>query len=91
MERVLAADFVEFGRSGRVFSRTESIHVAAQAIGATFPFASLTVYRFDDDVYLVTYISEVTVGDEVERANRSSLWIRSAGEWKLRFHQGTPL
>ena len=43
---------------------------------------------------LVTYSSAVTelAGiDEVTEGTvrRSSLWLQSAGQWRLRFHQGT--
>ncbi len=43
-----------------------------------------------DDVALVTYRSEVRDGDEVVRANRSSVWRRGETGWLLEFHQGTP-
>jgi len=39
---------------------------------------------------LVTYVGEVMY-DEVVRANSSSIWVREAGNWRLHFHQGTPI
>jgi hypothetical protein len=90
MEGVLAADFFEFGRSGRVFTRDESLKFVAQPIGARLPLADFAVHRVSSDAYLVTYVSEVTIGEEVEHATRSSLWLRTPEGWNLRFHQGTP-
>ena len=89
MDGVLAADFIEFGRSGRIFSRADSINVTAQPIGATVPLRDFAVRQVAGDAYLVTYTSEVTFGDEIEYANRSSLWVRTPDGYKLCFHQGT--
>jgi hypothetical protein len=48
------------------------------------------VHEVAADVALVTYISELQF-TTLELGNRSSLWVRSGGRWKLRFHQGTPI
>jgi hypothetical protein len=90
MNEVLAPDFFEFGRSGRVYWRQDTLDVPAQPIGATLPLAKFAVRSIAADVALVTYVSEVTYGKLREVANRSSLWSRQAGGWKIRFHQGTP-
>jgi hypothetical protein len=37
----------------------------------------------------VTYDSHLTDDGVVQRGRRSSLWTRSAGGWRLRFHQST--
>jgi hypothetical protein len=90
MSEVLAPDFFEFGRSGRVYRREETLDVPAQPINATLPLAKFAVRSIAADVALVTYVSEVTCGEVKEVANRSSLWSRHAGGWRIRFHQGTP-
>lgn len=89
-ERVFAEDFLEFGRSGRVYSREECLSVKAQEIRAKLPLENFEVRKIDENTVLVTYISEVQY-DEIERANRSSLWTQYGSGWKIRFHQGTPL
>ena len=38
--------------------------------------------RLAQDVVLLTY--------RTEGSRRSSVWVRSAGSWQVRFHQGTP-
>lgn len=90
MERVLAADFSEFGRSGRRYARQDTLNVPRDACDAVLPLANFAVRAIADDVALVTYVSRVTYGDDVEVANRSSLWSRHPDGWKIRFHQGTP-
>jgi ribosomal-protein-serine acetyltransferase len=84
MESVLAPDFFEFGRSGRTYTRDETLAIEREEVEARL--SDFRVVAIGDDARLVTYVSEV--GDE--RANRSSLWVRSGSTWTLKFHQGTP-
>jgi hypothetical protein len=90
MERILASDFVEFGRSGRVYSRAAILALPRQPIEARL--RDFAVRAAGSDLALVTYVSEVRREDgTVELGNRSSLWGRVADGWQLRFHQGTPV
>jgi len=90
MNKVLAPDFLEFGRSGRVYRREDILNDPARPIHATLALAKFAVRSIAADVALVTYVSEVTYGEVKEVANRSSLWSRHASGWSIRFHQGTP-
>ena len=90
MESVLAPGFFEFGRSGRVHTRTEILELEATSIGARLPLAEFAVWPVADDVRLVTYLGEVYTDTGIELSNRSSLWVRTPSGWRLRFHQGTP-
>jgi ribosomal-protein-serine acetyltransferase len=88
MDAILAADFVEFGRSGRVYGRDDVLAFGPSRIDAHL--IGLRVTEIDRDTRLVTYVSEVRTADAIDLANRSSLWVRSGGSWQLVFHQGTP-
>ena len=88
MNRILAPDFFEFGRSGRIYTREETLNAPPQKINARLPLKNFQVHPISDDVALVTYISEVA-DDELEIANRSSLWRKTETGWQLVFHQGT--
>lgn len=90
MERTLAPDFFEFGRSGRVYKREDTLGLPARPIDARLPLLKFDARLIAADVALVTYVSEVTYGDVTEVANRSSLWSRDPTGWRIRFHQGTP-
>ena len=90
MERTLASDFLEFGRSGRVYSRNETLGLESQPIDARLPLEDFRARLISPDVALVTYISAVAYGGVVELGNRSSIWSRTECGWELRFHQGTP-
>lgn len=94
MEQVFAADFFEFGRSGRTYSRAELLFDPAetQSFQATLPLPGFHARHLSDDVVQVTYVSEVASREgEISRANRSSIWSRTPDGWRLRFHQGTPI
>ena len=94
MDQLFADDFFEFGRSGRVYTREDLILPASakRPIDMRLPLPRLRFTVIETNSVLLTYVSEVRrESGEVERANRSSIWSRHNGAWKLRFHQGTPI
>jgi hypothetical protein len=91
LARVYADDFDEFGRSGKHWSREASIATEPEEFETVLPLPHLRIRALGPDVALLTYRSETTYPEEAVTlvANRSSLWQRIEGEWRLRFHQGT--
>ena len=89
MEKIMASDFFEFGRSGRVHSRDSCLSHEPVPIDAVIPLQNLRIRLLTHDVAQVTYDSEVTYIGVVEKGRRSSIWTRFGEGWKLRFHQGT--
>ena len=85
-----APDFVEFGRSGRVYNREQIMHAGSEPIVATLPLPDLVVRELDTNTVLLTYNSRLWANGVVEHARRSSIWSRTAAGWVMRFHQGTP-
>ena len=53
------------------------------------PPKKFSVTEITEDVCLITHIGEVQ-HEELEVADRSSIWHKTPSGWKLRFHQGTP-
>lgn len=90
MERALAPDFFEFGRSGRTYTRQQILDFPGEPINAQRLLEDLRVRLLDANTAQVTYNSRVRYQDVVESARRSSIWSRSGDTWVLRFHQGTP-
>ncbi len=90
MDRLLSPDFFEFGLSGRIYHREETLSVPLQEIKARLPLKDFSVHSVDTNVFLVTYVSEVMY-EKVVMGNRSSLWLKTAAGWQLRFHKGTPI
>ena len=91
MNTVLAPEFIEFGQSGRVYDRDAILSAPIANFNAKLPLPEFAVRMLTDDLALVTYRSEVQYGEELQRANRSSVWRRGIAGWRLEFHQGTPI
>ncbi|MDE2992021.1 MAG: nuclear transport factor 2 family protein [Chloroflexota bacterium] len=91
MDRILAPDFFEFGRSGRIYRRAATLAIPAQPIVARLPLIDFRARLLDANLAQVTYVSTVTYQGVDERSTRSSLWSRTANGWQLRFHQGTAM
>ncbi|MAV92069.1 MAG: hypothetical protein CL676_11670 [Bdellovibrionaceae bacterium] len=89
-EKVFAPDFFEFGRSGRKYTRDQLVKAERQPIKAKLPLQDFKIHPLDSKNVLITYISEVLY-EELERANRCSVWSLTPDGWQLRFHQGTPI
>lgn len=89
---LLADDFLEFGSSGRVWTRKTIIDLLAKETA----FVPPEIEDFDcallaPELALATYRTVRTEEEDGERliSLRSSIWTRATGEWKMRFHQGT--
>ncbi|MDM9379339.1 DUF4440 domain-containing protein [Chlorogloeopsis sp. ULAP01] len=89
-EQRFAADFFEFGRSGRVYTRDQIIRLDPQPIHAVLPLPNLAIRLLDKNTAHVTYNSQVEYDGIIEYARRSSIWSRTESGWVMRFHQGTP-
>ena len=93
LARLLAEDFIEVGRSGRVYMRDEII----SALAAEEPLDGVLIENFkvrvlSAETVLATYVSSRVnaAGAAAVRTLRSSLWLRRGTTWQMAFHQGTP-
>ena len=87
LQRVLHPDFFEFGRSGRIWTRDDTLTAEPSSIDARL--ADFAVRPLGDDAVLVTYTSYVR-HEQMDVGRRSSIWVHVGSSWQLRFHQGTP-
>lgn len=88
---LLADDFLEFGSSGRVWTREETLRLLATESYPRPEMIDFACRRMAQGVALVTYKTirvEAATGERAE-ALRSSLWTEESGTWQVRFHQGT--
>ena len=90
MDEVIAEDFFEFGRSGRIYRREDTLAIPRGPIDAVLPLPDFKARLLGPNVAQVTYNSAVTYHGVVYHARRSSIWSRTGTGWALRFHQGTP-
>jgi hypothetical protein len=82
LDRLISDQFVEFGSSGRVYSKSDVIALLLAAPSVTTSVTDFRVLALTADVVLATY--------RTERSVRSSLWRREGQAWRIVFHQGTP-
>jgi hypothetical protein len=92
MRSMLAENFLEFGSSGRTWTRSSIIELLSQETAFVPP--SIEDFRcafLSREVALVTYRTVRTDPDsgEVLASLRSSIWTNESGSWRMRFHQGT--
>lgn len=92
LRSMLTEDFLEFGSSGRVWTRKSIIELLATEKNFRPPaIEDFQCSLLSDRVALVTYRtlrSDGKTGEHLESL-RSSIWTRQEGEWRMRFHQGT--
>ncbi|HEX5097882.1 MAG TPA: DUF4440 domain-containing protein [Polyangiaceae bacterium] len=83
LDRLLSDDFVEFGASGRIFTKLETVALLlAEPPNLELPAATnFRVTILGPDAVLATY----RCGNSL----RSSVWRREGAEWRIVFHQGT--
>ena len=81
LDRLIADEFVEFGSSGRVYTKPEVVALILAAPSTTTTLIDFRVSAVTTDVALATF--------RTERSLRSSLWRREGQAWRIVFHQGT--
>lgn len=92
MQRSLASDFFEFGKSGRMHTRDAVLSAQRHVIGAMLPLRELRIRLLGENTAQITYMSETESADGSRLlARRSSIWSKTSLGWQLRFHQGTPV
>jgi hypothetical protein len=91
VDRLLADDFMEIGRSGRLYDKAQIL----SALGAESGVLAVETDNFKfrpiaDGVVLLTYFTRTTDDAGSYSALRSSIWKQIDGRWQMLFHQGTP-
>jgi hypothetical protein len=94
---LLADDFLEFGISGKIWTRDQALEMLGKedptSTASTPAVQDLKCTFISDSVVLVTYKTQRTnsVTGKSSVTLRCSLWAMRMGIWQLRFHQGTPV
>src|ERR1700676_5134341 len=92
LRSLLAENFLEFGSSGRIWTRNCIVELLSGETAFIAP--AIEDFRGNflaDNVALVTYRTVRTDPDsgEVSSSLRSSIWTHESGAWRARFHRGT--
>ncbi|MFJ5700144.1 RNase H family protein [Arthrobacter sp. NPDC093139] len=83
---LLHPEFMEIGSSGRIWTRDAMMMSLEESPGGPMELELISADRIGADTILLTYRSRSRDG----AALRSSVWVLHGGQWRLRFHQGTP-
>jgi hypothetical protein len=89
---LLSDEFIEFGSSGRVFSKPAIIEaLKVETLEQPAQVENFQMRELAPGVALVTYVASRTAGNGIisGRTLRSSLWKREDSGWRMIFHQGT--
>jgi hypothetical protein len=91
VEKLLEDDFIEFGSSGRVWTRAQIPELLAGEGDRLIQVEDFECALLADAVALVTYRAIRADDQSGERIStlRSSVWTKSPAGWRMRFHQGT--
>jgi hypothetical protein len=92
LDRLLADDFLEFGASGKSYTKQDVLRLLPQSDGTEYQATGFEARQIGSDVVLLTYRTAVR-DRHTGRTTwtlRSSLWRRRDDGWQLVFHQGTP-
>ena len=86
---MLTDDFWEVGASGRVYDREQILAILADRMRNPpedhWETGDVRCQELAPDVYLLTY----ALRRGGRHTRRSSIWRRTAGGWRMQFHQGT--
>ena len=95
VEKTLASDFQEIDSRGSISSKAETIQAIKESLLLDYSMVNCEVFPVADDCAIVTYITttsrSISEGMRVNRARRSSTWVKRGRSWQIVFHQGTPL
>lgn len=83
LDRLVSDQFVEYGSSGRVYTKPDVIAQMLAAPNVKVGVTDFQVLAVAGDVALATYRTGASL--------RSSIWRRENGHWRILFHQGTPI
>ena len=85
---LIADDFVEFGSSGRVYTKSDIVATLRAESPVALSASDFHATMLGDDVALVTYRATRHATPPVHSL-RSSIWRLYEGCWRIVFHQGT--
>jgi hypothetical protein len=94
LNALLHPDFVEFGRSGKRYSRADILKMLPAEQDRPVIWADhFDLRMLSPSIALLTYQSAHVMTDgKLERcAWRTSIWQATDDGWQMSFHQGTPI
>ena len=90
---LLADDFIEIGGSGQLYDRQAIIKELSEENTLKIAISDFSLRVLAEDIALVTYRAGICMESDasVKYSLRSSIWRQNRGQWRMIFHQGTPI
>lgn len=101
---LLAAEFREYGSSGRIYSKAEIVEMLQSEPSTDISLMDFEIQPLGDRAVLATYRAvkqvpgstpestpESTSGSLAVESLRSSIWVFREERWQMLFHQGTKI
>lgn len=87
---LLCDEFREFGASGRIYDRVETLNlVTNRTEEAEYRIDEYQIVQLGENHMLATYNLSERRGESLRLTLRSTLWKLVDGKWRMLFHQGT--
>ncbi len=93
LDQLMDDNFREIGSSGKVWSKQTAIEALKNEAFLETQIKQFKFTLLDENVALITYVAHKKMKADVPDAvsYHSSVWILRDTEWKMIFHQGTPI
>lgn len=88
LSELLADDFIEFGSSGRVYTKDDLLALLQAEVPVAQTTSGFKVTSLASDIALLTYKIRRHSQPALDTL-RSSVSRRARGQWQMVFHQGT--
>jgi len=92
LDKLLADDFIEFGSSGSVYRKPNTLaNLTTNTDKVVYEVSDFEAKELSENFVLTTFKTKRTINDiDVVVSLRSSIWKKTDENWQIFFHQGTP-
>lgn len=93
LDKLLTDDFVEFGTSGKKYTKADILERLPRSIDKIdYIVSDFSVEVPSENMAIATFKTEKTVnGKDRVISQRSSHWRKTDGVWQIFFHEATPI
>jgi hypothetical protein len=93
LDELLADDFMEFGSSGSVYRKPNTLaNLTTNIDKVVYEVSDFEAKELSENFVLTTFKTKRTINDnDIVVSLRSSIWKKTSGNWQMFFHQGTPI
>lgn len=93
LNNLLAEDFKEFGSSGLIYTKQNVLErLTVNQYKVVYDVSNFEAKELSQDIVMTNFKTDRTINDTEKLTSlRTSLWRKENNQWKIFFHQGTPI